>query len=367
MNEKEAWGKAYERIFELYGDMPDLRIVSRFLREKQAFMQYGVGKYFSDLAVLRREAENEGKRFIVKAAVGACLSAYLLGAVDENPLPAHHYCPVCRAVEWLNGSFALDAKKRTCACGAEMKPDGFDIPFEAYIPYAKKNKCVDFAVAPIGRVSDLDPSHFQESFVSCSEACKRLERATGVRVEEIDLNDREIRRRVLSAKIGEPASAGGETLIKRLIVTQKPENYNDLLKLIGLLHGTRVWKNNAEQLISDGVCKLSDIPSTRDEVFKLIGDAMNDCGISDNGFALDVSEKARSGYYSKHGIDGYTKQTLSMLGLDDWLSGYLSTIRYMSVKALAVLELKYLIIFCWYEANYPSEYRMIMRSMTEFD
>ena len=46
MTEKEIWDNAYKRIFELYGDMPDLRIVSRFYSEKQAFMQYEVGKHF---------------------------------------------------------------------------------------------------------------------------------------------------------------------------------------------------------------------------------------------------------------------------------------------------------------------------------
>ena len=51
MTEKEVWDKAYKRIFELYGDMPDLRIVSRFYSEKQAFMPYEVGKYFYDLEI----------------------------------------------------------------------------------------------------------------------------------------------------------------------------------------------------------------------------------------------------------------------------------------------------------------------------
>ena len=55
MTEKEIWDKAYKRIFELYGDMPDLRIVSRFYSEKQGFMQYEVGKYFFDLVKLRGE------------------------------------------------------------------------------------------------------------------------------------------------------------------------------------------------------------------------------------------------------------------------------------------------------------------------
>ena len=65
MTEKEIWDKAYKRIFELYGDMPDLRIVSRFYSENQAFMQYEVGKYFYNLAKLRREAEEADERLIV--------------------------------------------------------------------------------------------------------------------------------------------------------------------------------------------------------------------------------------------------------------------------------------------------------------
>ena len=39
MTEKEIWDEAYKRIFKFYGDMPDLRIISRFYSEKQAFMQ----------------------------------------------------------------------------------------------------------------------------------------------------------------------------------------------------------------------------------------------------------------------------------------------------------------------------------------
>ena len=131
MTEKEIWDKAYNRIFELYGDMPDLRIIiSRFYSEKQAFMQYEVGKYFYDLAKLRREAEESGERLIVKAPIASCLVAYLLGATDENPLPAHYYCPKkCKTLEWMDGRCVFDLRDRTCACGERKKPDGFDIPF----------------------------------------------------------------------------------------------------------------------------------------------------------------------------------------------------------------------------------------------
>jgi DNA polymerase III alpha subunit (gram-positive type) len=78
------------------------------------------------------------------------------------------------------------------------------------------------------------------------------------------------------------------------------------------------------------------------------------------GLAHDVANKARRGYYLEHGMDDYTNQTLSMLGLDDWFGSYIRATHYMSAKALAVLELKYSIILTWYLVYYPIEYQGVM-------
>ena len=360
MIEKEIWDKAYKRIFELYGNVPDLRIVSRFYSEKQAFMQYEIGKYFYDLAKLRCEAEEAGERLIVKAPVASCLLAYLLGATDENPLPAHYYCPKCKTVEWMEGKCVFDFRDRTCTCGERMKPDGFDIPFETYLPYAKKLKTTDTVPENYQQLFDSILSHFQRSLMDTANVCKRLEKATGVCMHSIDLNDLEVKRRLLTGNFEKLSSIGSEKAIKQMITFARPVTYHDFLKLIGLAHGTCTWRYNAEQLLSDGICSLADIPATRDEVFMIIRDAMYDCDFHDTGFAYNVANKARRGYYHEHGMDDYTNQTLSMLGLDDWFGSFIRTTHYMSTKALAVLELKYSIILNWYQAYYPREYQRIM-------
>ena len=102
MTEKEIWDKAYKRIFELYGNVPDLRIISRFYSEKQAFMQYEIGKYFYDLAKLRREAEEADERLIAKAPVASCLVAYLLGLDDwfGSYIRATHYMSTKALAMW---------------------------------------------------------------------------------------------------------------------------------------------------------------------------------------------------------------------------------------------------------------------------
>ncbi len=362
MTEKEIWDKAYKRIFELYGDMPDLRIISRFYSEKQAFMQYEVGKYFYDLAKLRREAEDTGERLIVKNAVASCLVAYLLGATDENPLPAHYYCPRCKTALWMYKEGVFDLREGICFCGEKMKPDGFDIPFETYLPYAKKLKPADTVPESYQQLFDSIFSHFQKSLLDTVAVCKQLEKATGVCMDSIDLNDQEVKHRLLTGNFDKLAGVGGEKAIKQMITLAHPVTYNELLKLIGLAHGTCTWRHNAEHLLADGVCSLYDIPATRDDVFMTIREAMRDCCFYDTGFAFDVANKARRGYYLEYGMDYYTNSTLQMLGLDDWFCGFIRKTHYMSTKALAVLELKYSIILNWYQVYYPSQFNPIDHS-----
>lgn len=361
MTEKEIWDKAYKRIFELYGNVPDLRIVSRFYSEKQAFMQYEIGKYFYDLAKLRREAEGAGEQLIVKAPIASCFVAYLLDTTDENPLPAHYYCPKCKTVLWMEGRCVFDLRDRFCSCGERMKPEGFDIPFETYLPYAKKLRVADITDESYLELSEATFSHYQKSLLDTANICKQLEKVTSIGMDDIDMNDSEVKCRLLTGNFEKLAGVGGENAIKQMITLTHPQSYNELLKLIGLAHGTCTWKYNAEHLLADGTCSLADIPATRDEVFMTIRDAMHDCEFHDMGFAHDVANKARRRYYREHGMDDYTNSTLQMLGLDSWFGSYIRFTQYMSTKALAVLELKYSIILNWYQVYYPQDYQKIMK------
>ena len=109
----------------------------------------------------------------------------------------------------------------------------------------------------------------------------------------------------------------------------------------------------------NGKCRLADIPASRDEVFMRIRDAMREHGVYDTGFAYDVAEKARKGYYAEHGMDRYTIDTLKSLGFDDWFASYLLGVRYMSTKALSILELRYIIILTYFKL-YHHEYQEVI-------
>jgi DNA polymerase III alpha subunit (gram-positive type) len=86
---------------------------------------------------------------------------------------------------------------------------------------------------------------------------------------------------------------------------------------------------------------------------------MREHGVYDTGFAYDVANKARKGYYFEHG-DGYTIDTLKSLGFDDWFASYLLGVRYMSTKALSILELRYIIMLTYFKLYYSHEYQEVI-------
>ena len=363
MTREETWKKAYKRLLELYGENPDLEIVNRFLSEKAALAHFGVAEYFEELAGICQESiEKYNEKLVVKNTVCSCFTAYLLGASEINPLPPHYYCETCKRVEWIDEDDCVFDMRgtRTCECGAEIRVDGYDTPWETYLPYAQKLKTKD----PVPEnykdlFESLTKKHFQWSLLGAAQAVNFLGQATGVAPDEIDLSDREVKYRLLGGDFSCMPPKLAEFLKQAYTIVQ-PSSYHELLKLIGMAHGTQTWRNNAEDLLMNGKCRLADIPATRDEVFMMIRDAMREHGVYDTGFAYDVANKTRKGYYFEHGMDGYTIGTLKSLGFNDWFASYLLGVRYMSTKALSILELRYIVMLNYFNVYYPQQYAEVI-------
>ena len=82
MTREEIWNKAFKRIFELYGEYPDLNIVNRFFSEKAALAHYGVAEYFEELAGICKESlDKYNEKLVVKNTVASCFTAYLFWGI----------------------------------------------------------------------------------------------------------------------------------------------------------------------------------------------------------------------------------------------------------------------------------------------
>ena len=362
MTREQILEKAEKRLKELYGDKPYVMVVDRFLAEIEAFEPYGAIGYFYELSeIVKESADKYNESLVVKAPVNSSFLAYLLGATEINPLHPHYRCPnpKCHRVEWVDNKNCLfDMRsRRACICGAEMTADGYSIPWNTYLQYAKRLKAKD--IVPPRSYTDLFEkllnTHFQKSLLGAAQAVHLLKQATGV--DEIDLSDREVKYRLLLGGDFSCMHPKLAEVLKKAYAVFQPTNFYEMIKLIGMAHGTQTWRNNAEDLLmNNGKCRLADIPATRDEVFMMIRDAMREHGVYDTGFAYDVANKARKGYYFYHGMDGYTIDTLKSLGFGEWFASYLLGVRYMSTKALSVLELRYIVLLTYFKMYYPKEF-----------
>lgn len=178
-----------------------------------------------------------------------------------------------------------------------------------------------------------------------------LQKSTGVALDRIDINDPEVYRYFQKADtlcIPEFNTA----FMHDLLIKTNPETFSDLVKTIGLAHGTNVWTDNGELLLERGI-SVSALPSLRD-------DCMNDLitiGV-DRKTAYRFSDAVRKGMFAKDRVNvedvNLYKNITKPLG--DWYFDYCSKIRYMFPKAHAVEYVINALRCAWYKNYYPTEF-----------
>ena len=187
---------------------------------------------------------------------------------------------------------------------------------------------------------------------TCLSILEDMQKRTGVKMDEIDLQDTEnlvgFLEEVDTVGLKEYDSAFMWDLIERT----QPKTFSEIVKVNGFAHGTQTWTENGEDLIESGVV-LSDIPALRDDI-------MNDLlrvGV-ERKIAFKFSDRVRKGLLA-HGRVGEDelllyKEVTKPLG--DWYFECCSKVRYMFPKAHAVAYVYNDIRCAWFKKNYSKEY-----------
>ncbi len=407
MNYKTLFEQAYEHLIDHWGDRPDVRILNRFYHEKMYLQESDYMRMLALVASVRARAREMGEHIAVRGTVQASLMAYLLGATDINPLPTHQYCPECKKTTFTENGSPYDRRFQTCSCGAMSYTDGYDLPFEtnlrevlleriqigvspSFFEAAKniiREEMWDHALITLGgeqptaptwicfadrEVNDDAEYRLKEDAplferlpritlvpMKMLDRYRRLESETGVNMEDVGREGNDKVRAVLLGGDFENIPNVDSSLMRELAEKTNPSNYEELLKLIGFVHGTRGWVGNAEWLYDKHRVTLDDIPAFREDVFDIVRKKLWEKGCYENGLAYEVAEKTRTGYYSRHGMDQETMRGLLSLGVDMDFIFMIERIEYMFPKAHAVSYMKDAVILTWYKLHYPQEFSRV--------
>jgi len=191
-------------------------------------------------------------------------------------------------------------------------------------------------------------------------ALKMMSDATGVKIEDIPMNDKKVlslfsstealnmEHDYTNAKTGALAIPEFNTeFVRGVLEETKPKSFSDLVIISGLTHGTNVWQGNSEDIIKNNQANLQEVIGCRDDIMTyLIGK-----GIASN-IAFSIMEDVRKG----RGLKDNYLEIMRANNVPDYYIESCKKIKYLFPKGHAVAYVTMAVRVGYFKVYYPLEF-----------